>query len=64
MAPRTLSVTCPAMVCTCGGAEKVTVTPGKDRRTGKLTLTYSPCDSLRAQGWQGEVAYVAWAGSK
>lgn len=62
MAPKFLSVSCPATVCNCGGIQQVTVTPGKDRRTGRLTLTYSPCESLKAQGWQGNVASVAWAG--
>lgn len=61
MAPTTLSVSCPATVCTCGGALKVTATPGKDRRTGRPTVTYSPCAALTAQGWTGAVASVEWA---
>ena len=52
---------CPGLVCTCGGTETVTVKAGTDRRTGRATLTYSPCAPLVAQGWQGQVATVAWA---
>jgi len=61
MAPKSLSVSCPGTVCTCGGTEKVTATPGKDRRTGRLTVTYSPCAPLVAQGWTGNIATVVWA---
>ena len=61
MASKFLSVTCPGTVCTCGGSQEVTATPGKDRRTGRLTVTYSPCESLKAQGWTGKVASVVWA---
>lgn len=61
MAPKFLSVTCPATVCTCGGSQMVTVKPGRDRRTGRLTLTYSPCEALKAQGWNGNIASVEWA---
>ena len=61
MAPRSISVSCPATVCTCGGSQKVTATAGKDRRTGRLTVTYSPCEALKAQGWTGKVASVEWA---
>jgi hypothetical protein len=61
MAPKVLSVKCPVEFCKCGGTQTVTVKPGKDRRTGKLTLTYSPCEALKAQGWTGNVSLVAWA---
>ena len=61
MTTTTASVQCPGLVCTCGGAELVTVKVGTDRRTGRATLTYSPCAPLVAQGWAGNVATVAWA---
>lgn len=61
MAPTTVSVSCPATVCTCGGTLQVTATPGTDARTGRLTVTYSPCAALIAQGWAGDVASVVWA---
>lgn len=61
----TSTTQCPGTVCTCGGTEQVTVRKGfgKDRQTGERrpTLTYGPCASLVAQGWQGKVAVVAWA---
>jgi hypothetical protein len=53
------SVTCPAMVCTCGGTELVMVKAGTSR--GRATLVYSPCASLIAQGWTSRVASVEWA---
>jgi hypothetical protein len=55
------STQCPGTVCTCGGTELVSVKAGTDRRTGRATLTYSPCASLVAQGWQGRIATVVWA---
>jgi hypothetical protein len=55
------SVQCPGTVCTCGGTATVTVKAGTDRRTGRATLTYSPCAPLVAQGWVGNVATVEWA---
>lgn len=55
------SAQCPGLVCTCGGTETVEVKAGVDRRSGRATLTYSPCASLVAQGWRGNVATVAWA---
>lgn len=61
MATRSLSIACPGTVCTCGGSQTVTVKPGKDRRTGRPTLTYSPCEALKAQGWYGNIASVEWA---
>jgi hypothetical protein len=61
MAPTKLSVSCPATVCNCGGTQTVTATPGVDRRTGRPTVTYSPCEALKAQGWTGKVASVEWA---
>jgi len=61
MTTTTASAKCPGTVCTCGGTETVTVKLGIDRRTGRATLTYSPCAPLVAQGWQGRVAVVAWA---
>lgn len=57
----TTTTQCPAFVCTCGGTQFVTVKAGTDRRTGRATLTYSPCAALVAQGWSGNVATVAWA---
>jgi methionyl-tRNA formyltransferase len=60
MTTTSASVPCPAVVCTCGGSEVVTVKLGADRRTGRETLTYSPCAALVAQGWSGNVASVAW----
>lgn len=61
MATTTASAQCPGTVCTCGGTETVTVKLGNDRRTGRATLTYSPCAPLVAQGWRGRVASVEWA---
>jgi hypothetical protein len=61
MANNTTTAQCPGMVCTCGGREVVTVKAGTDRRTGRATLTYSPCAPLVAQGWVGKVATVEWA---
>jgi hypothetical protein len=61
MATTSTLVRCPASVCTCGGSEVVTVKAGTDRRTGRATLTYTPCTSLVAQGWRGNVATVEWA---
>lgn len=61
MTTTTTSAQCPGLVCTCGGVEMVTVKAGRDRHTGRATLTYSPCAALVAQGWQGNVATVAWA---
>lgn len=55
------STQCPGTVCTCGGSELVTVKSGTDRRSGRATLTYSPCASLVAQGWSGRIATVVWA---
>ena len=60
MAAQSLPTQCPGTVCTCGGTEQVTVRYGYNSRTGRGTATYSPCDSLRAQGWIGEVALVDW----
>jgi hypothetical protein len=57
----TTQVKCPGKVCTCGGTETVTVKAGTDRRTGRPTLTYSPCAPLVAQGWVGRIALVEWA---
>lgn len=57
----TASVLCPGLVCTCGGTETVTVKSGTDRRTGRATLSYSPCAPLLAQGWTARYATVAWA---
>lgn len=42
----------------CGG-ELVAVARGRDRRTGRATLTYQPCSVLLAQGWTGH-ADVQW----
>ncbi len=61
MAANSTPVQCPGTVCTCGGTETVSVTTGTDRRTGRATLTYSPCAPLVAQGWRGNVATVEWA---
>ena len=59
MTTTTASVQCPGLVCTCGGAEQVTVKAGTSR--GRATRVYSPCASLIAQGWTGRVATVEWA---
>lgn len=56
----TTQAQCPAMVCTCGGTEKVAVRYGYDRRTGRPTATFAPCAPLKAQGWKGNIASVAW----
>lgn len=61
MTTTTASAKCPGTVCTCGGTEFVTVRLGNDRRTGRATLTFSPCAPLVAQGWVGRVASVEWA---
>jgi hypothetical protein len=65
MAALLTTTQCPAMVCTCGGAETVTVKAGKgkDRASGQVrpTLVYGPCASLVAQGWTSKVATVKWA---
>lgn len=52
---------CPGLVCTCAGTELVEAKTGRDRRTGRATITYAPCAPLVAQGWQGNIATVAWA---
>lgn len=59
MATIASSVQCPGTVCTCGGAELVTVKAGTSR--GRATWVYSPCSSLIAQGWTSRVASVEWA---
>jgi len=61
MTTTSASAKCNGLVCTCAGTEFVTVKLGTDRRTGRATLTYSPCASLVAQGWRGRVASVVWA---
>lgn len=61
MAATSTTTQCPGTVCTCGGREVVTVKAGTDRRTGRATLTYSPCAPLVAQGWVGKIATVEWA---
>lgn len=55
---------CPGKVCTCGGAEQVTVRRGmsKDRAgTRRPTIVYGPCAPLVAQGWGKGPALVEWA---
>lgn len=56
----TITTQCPGTVCTCGGTETVTAKRGHDRRTGRATITFAPCASLKAQGWTGRVASVEW----
>ena len=50
----TASVKCPELVCAGCGGETVTAT------YRETTVEVAPCDSLRAQGWHGEVAAVLW----
>lgn len=59
-ASATFTATCPGLVCLCRGTETVQARRGRDRRTGRPTITYAPCESLKAQGWHGNVATVAW----
>lgn len=49
----TTAVYCPALVCTCGGAEVVTAT------YGRKSVKVSACQPLLAQGWTGP-AVVLW----
>ncbi len=50
MTTTTASVHCPELVCAGCGGQVVTAT------YGPKTVRVSPCESLRAQGWRGEVA--------
>lgn len=49
MATTTASVKCPELVCAGCGGEAVTA------RYGAKTVRVSPCSSLVAQGWHGDV---------
>lgn len=50
----TIQVRCPELVCAGCGGETVTATYG--RKTVKVT----PCSSVLAQGWVGDVQVVLW----
>jgi hypothetical protein len=49
MATTTASVKCPELVCAGCGGQTVTAT------YGPKTVRVSPCESLIAQGWTGNV---------
>jgi hypothetical protein len=49
MATTTASVKCPELVCAGCGGQTVTAT------YGPKTVRVSPCESLIAQGWKGNV---------
>lgn len=48
------SVQCPQLVCSGCGGEAVAA------RYGRKSVTVSPCSSLIAQGWTGDVQISLW----
>lgn len=50
----TTQVHCPQLVCAGCGGQEVTATY-KAR-----TVEVAPCESLKAQGWHGDVQVVLW----